>query len=189
MGDINYWEQFKTKNAKLIFIHTPKCGGNYVAPILNNLQIINKHHKQAVKNEGVNFTVIREPISRFESLLNYRLGEKSPRHDWPKHLSYVYENKNITLNEIVSKMSDSEILGFKPYRSLVYWSKNVDILITIDKLHSLLKFFGYDYEEKVYIKQNVSAKTRGILNEENRSRIARLFNADVILFNNIVNKS
>ena len=60
-------------NKKLIFIHTPKCAGTYVNTILSYLGIQNKGHNQAIQNEGITFTVVRNPIERFESLLNYRL--------------------------------------------------------------------------------------------------------------------
>ena len=78
---------------KLIFIHTPKCGGTFIASILSQLKIRNKGHNRAIKNEGLTFTVIRNPIERFESLLNYRLNEKKPRYDFPKKLHYVYKKK------------------------------------------------------------------------------------------------
>jgi hypothetical protein len=184
------WNDIKEKalNKNLIFIHTPKCAGSYVSRILQDFKIINKGHNNAIINEGINFTVIRDPVDRFESLLNYRLGEKHPRNDWPKHLHNVYNNKDITLNEIVNKMSDGEILNFAPYKTLVFWSKNVDIIITIDKLFELLAFFGYNYDEKKYKYVNVSVKTRGRLNEENKTRIALLYNADMKLYNNVINQ-
>jgi hypothetical protein len=175
-------------NLPLIFIHTPKCGGTYASTIFKDLKIINKGHNLAFKNEGLNFTIIRDPIERFESLLNYRLADKHPRPDWPKHLHCVYDNKEISLSEIVSKMSDDEIIGFTPYKSLVYWSKNIDIFITIDQLHDFLNTFGYAYNPNNYVKQNVSIKTRGKLNDETRKRIEKLYQNDVLLFNNVINK-
>ena len=54
---------------------------------------------------------------------------------------YVYNNKGITLNQIVSKMTDKQILGFSPFKTLKYWTKNV------------------------------SSKTRGKLNERNINRL------------------
>ena len=57
--------------AKLCFIHIPKCGGPYAEQILKDLKIRNKFHKQATKNDGLTFTIIRNPVDRFESLLNY----------------------------------------------------------------------------------------------------------------------
>jgi len=35
------------------------------------------------------FTGVINPIERFESLLNYRLGEEIPRNNCPSHLKYV----------------------------------------------------------------------------------------------------
>jgi hypothetical protein len=178
----------KEKNkTNLIFIHTPKCGGSYVSHICRDLNITNKGHNQAEKNEGITFTIIRNPIERFESLLNYRLDEKTPRGDWPRQLDYVYNDTNITLNEIVSKMSDNDITMFTPYNSLTYWSKNVDILITIDQLHEFLHFFGYNYNPNDYKKKNVSNKLRGKLNNETKDRIAKLYYDDIVLFNTVIN--
>ena len=172
-------------NEPLIFIHTPKCGGTYVAQILKDLNIKNKGHKQAIKNEGITFTIIRDPIQRFESLLNYRLGEIKPRTDWPKHLKHVYEDKSITLNEIVSKMSDNEIKGFTPYKTLTYWTQNVNIIITINKLPQLLNFFNYYYDINKYEIKNVSTKIRGKLNDQTKERLKKIFKDDLILFNKI----
>jgi hypothetical protein len=176
-------------NKELIFIHTPKCGGTYVSKILSHLKIKKKGHKQAIPNEGITFTVIRNPIERFESLLNYRLGEKEPRKDWPKHLSYVYQDKNIQLNEIFSKMTDKEILGFSPYRTINYWTKNVDIIITLDNLYTMLKYFGYTYDINFFKPINVSEKIRGKLNQQNKNRIGLLFNDDILLYNMVINSS
>ena len=192
MNNPLFWKSIinkKNKNKKkcrLVFIHTPKCGGTYAEKILRNLGITTKGHKQAVKNEGITFTIIRDPIKRFESLLNYRLGKKEIADDWPKRLRYVYNNNNITLNEIVSKMTDTEIRKFKPFRTLVFWSKNVDIFITIEQLHKFLQFFGYNYNENKYNKTNVSKKIRGTLNEEMRLRISKLYSEDVALFKNVI---
>jgi hypothetical protein len=181
------WKQIRDENPdrKLLFIHTPKCGGAYVSKILNALNIPKKGHHQAIKNEGINFTVIRDPIDRFQSLLNYRLGEPAPRHDWPKHLDYVYNDKSVTLNKLITKMTDAEILGFRPYSTLFFWTTNIDIIITIDQLHKLLSFFGYQYDEKSYPPINMSLKERGSFNNKNRKRLANLFKDDIVLFNNV----
>ena len=170
----------------LIFIHTPKCGGTYAQQILKDLKVTIKGHKQAIKNEGINFTIIRDPVERFESLLNYRLGETKARRDWPEHLQYVYNDKSISLNKIVSKMTDDEILNFKPYNSLVFWSKNIDIFITIEQLHEFLHFFGYKYDKNSYNKKNVSNKIRGKLNKKTCLRISKLYNDDVVLFKRVI---
>jgi hypothetical protein len=158
---------------RLVFIHTPKCGGSYCATILKELNIQNNGHIQAIKNENIHFTIIRDPVQRFESLVNYRLGlNRIP----------IKYNDNSTLNEIVANMTDAQILGFNPYKTLCYWTKNVDIIITIDQLPKLLKLFGYTYESRAPI--NVSSKLRGTFNTTTRNRIKKLFENDCILFNN-----
>jgi hypothetical protein len=191
MNYLEYWNSIKEKkkNEPLVFIHTPKCAGTYATQILKDFKIKNKEHSLALKNEGITFTIIRDPVDRFESLLNYRLNENLPRNDWPMQLAYVYHNKNITLNEIVFQMTDNDILGFSPYKSLTYWSQNVDILITINKLHEFLNFFGYNYNIEDYEKKNVSNKLRGAFDEETKFRIKKLYNDDVILFNKIINSN
>jgi hypothetical protein len=141
------FQELLTSKKELVFIHTPKCAGTYVSAILSHLKIKNDEHTPATPNNNViYFTVIRDPVERFESLLNYRLGEKIPRNDWPKHLEYVYDNKNVSLDNIISHMTDEEILGFTPYKTLDFWIKNVDIIITVDNLPKLLEYFGYEYD-------------------------------------------
>lgn len=187
-----YWKYIKNikPNAKLCFIHTPKCGGQYAKQILDDLKIKNKGHHRPKNNNNnyITFTIIRNPVERFESLLNYRLTEfelkGKIRKDWPKNLKYVYYDKSITLNEIVNKMNNNNILGFFPYKSLTYWSKNIDIFITIDNLHNFLSYFGYNYNVNKYLKKNVSKKERGVFNKLIKNRIAYLYSKDIILFEN-----
>jgi hypothetical protein len=181
------WQKIMDENpdGKLIFIHTPKCGGSYVSKILKDLNISKKGHHQAIKNEGINFTVIRDPIDRFQSLLNYRLGHPAPRNDWPKHLEYVYNDASVTLNNLIAKMTDDEILGFRPYSTLTFWTTNVDIIITIDQLPELLDCFGYKYDENKYKPLNISVKARGSFNNKTRNRLANLFKDDILLYNNV----
>ena len=183
-------EELSFSSNPLKFIHTPKCGGSYVSSILSKLQIPNKGHGQALKNENATtFTVVRNPVERFESLLNYRLNERNIRNDWPKRLKYVYKNKNMSLNAIVSKMTNNEILGFKPFNTLEYWTKNVNIIITIENLPKMLSYFNYQYDINSFKKQNVSVKTRGKFNPKTINRIIRLYRNDMILYNKIANST
>lgn len=180
------WEKVKKEkpNQELVFIHTPKCAGRYTSSILKDFQIRRKGHRRASKNEGITFTVLRHPIERFESLLNFRLGGGGGRK---KKIDLLKDHDEaISLNEIVSKMSDEEITGFRPYRSLTFWSKNIDIFITLDKLHDFLSYFGYHYDLKSYGKKNVSKKRRGRFDAFTRNRIARLYSEDIILFNTVM---
>ena len=182
-----YWKYIKEKypNRKLVFIHTPKCGGSYARIIMHDLKIKNRCHNRGLKNNCINFTIIRDPIKRFESFLNFRLNEKYPRHyDWPKHLYFIYKVKNMNLNKIVKLLSTRDILGFEPLKTLAYWSKNINIFITIDELHDFLHFFGYDYDETKYNKKiNVSKKSRGKFNNITIKRLKKIYRNDIKLFN------
>ena len=175
-------------NSKLKFVHVPKCAGSYVSKILLHLNIENKGHTQATKNENATtFAVVRNPVERFESLLNYRLNEKSIRNDWPNRLKYVYKNKKVSLNEIVSKMTNAEILDFKPFRTLEYWIQNVNIIITINNLPKMLNYFNYSYDKDSFKKQNVSPKLRGKFSIKTINRLKRLYRNDMIIYNKISN--
>jgi hypothetical protein len=37
-------------------------------------------------------------------------------------------------------MTDTQILGFCPYKTLTYWTKIIDIIITIDELPRLFEY-------------------------------------------------
>ena len=168
----------------LTFIHTPKCGGTYVSKILKFLKIPNKGHNQATLKDGTTFTVIRHPVDRFESLLNFRIGLPPTSNKYSETPSILFEN--LSLDEMVAKMSDETILGFTPYKTLVFWTAGVDHIITIDELPNFLNFFGYTYP-KIFEKENVSSKLHGTFNENTRKRIEMLFEEDMKLFNNYKN--
>lgn len=184
------FQELKINKKELVFIHTPKCAGSYVSNILSYLKIKNNGHNQATpNNKFIYFTVIRNPVERFESLLNYRLDEKIPRNDWPKHLSYVYYDKNVNLDKIVSNMTDKEILGFSPYKTIKHWTKNVDIVVTLDNLSKMLEYFGYEYDVNYFKPSNVSNKIRGKINQQNKDRLKKLFKDDVEIYDMVINSA
>lgn len=167
------------KNFKLplVFVHTPKCAGTYARNYLEQFGIRNLRHNKAKGDEGYIFTIIRDPVERFESLLNYRLGEERIREDWPKKLHYVYQDKSVNLNQIVEQMTDKQILGFTPYYSLLYWSENVNMFITVEEFIPFLELCGYKITKR-YEAKNISKKERGVLNEECRNRVRELYKGD-----------
>jgi len=180
------WENVKeSKHGPLVFVHTPRCAGNYVGQILKDLGIKNKGQNLLTRDEGISFTVIRDPVERMESFLDSRLNEPRPKYDWPTHLYSVYEDKSITINKIIKRMSDSELLDFHPYKTLKYWGKNIDIFITIDQLEKFLNFFGYQFYIDKYPETNMSQKERGDFDEISKERIERLYQNDIQLYNDI----
>lgn len=168
---------------KLIFVHIPKCAGTYASQYLSELNIPNRGHSKNINKDEVTFAIIRHPINRFESLLNYRLNEKKPRSDWPQSLNYAYENKSISLDEIINKMTDKDIISFSPYRTLEYWTEGIDLLLSIEEFIPALKLFGYKIN-KIYDKLNVSNKERGNISNENKQRLSIIFYKDIQIYNN-----
>lgn len=169
-NNAKYWDAIKKRkrNKPLTFIHIPKCGGTYIATILSHLGVKNKGHHLATNTDGITFAVIRNPVDRYSSLLNYRLNVSKPRPDCPKSLGcYVNVNTPATLNTIVG-------------------GKNVDIFITIDKLQEFLAFFDHEYDANLFEKQNVSKKTQGTFDAQTKHRIAKLYSKDMLFYKNAV---
>jgi hypothetical protein len=178
---LNIKEQVKN-GKKLSFVHIPKCGGCYASQYINACNIINKGHNLANNDNEVTFTIIRDPIKRFESLLNYRLSEKKPRIDFPRRLYYTHFNKSISLNEIISKFTFQDTLRLFPYRTITYWSQNVDLLITIEELEETLQLLGFTVDNSNFENKNVSPKERGALNNESIQKITAFYKKDVELY-------
>ena len=171
----------------LSFVHIPKCGGCFVGQILSDacFNIVNKGHRKAERKTEVCFAIIRDPVDRFESLLNYRLGERMPRMDFPKHLRAAHFNKSISLNDIVPQFSSSDTVNLYPYRTLSYWAEDVDLLITMDELEETLHLLLHDNFlpwDKSLDKKNVSEKNRGTIDTASVEHIRELYKEDVALF-------
>ena len=185
----------------LTFIHTPKCGGTSVQMFLGfrgslikptpgfhqNNCIRDKGVAQASphRQDGITFTVIREPVERFESLLNYVLSDTVSSAYSPKPLIPEWEKwrASITsLDEIVESISPRQMLtSFKPFRSLSYWTKNVDVILVMDEVIPFLEALGFKVNTKIR-QVNVSTKARGTLNEKSKAKIRQIFHEDVKLY-------
>ena len=101
---------------------------------------------------------------------------------------YNKNNKNTSLDEIVAKMTKTDILTFSPFKTITYYTKDIDIFITIDKLEKFLHFFGHKVNVDAFKKQNVSPKTRGTFSDKTRQRIARIYHDDMLLYNKLKRK-
>ncbi len=165
----------------LHYIHIPKCGGTYARMILRDLGIAYTCHELLPRRRRViYFTTIREPVERFESLLNFRL-EKKPEMQFPKRLRYAISDKSVSLDEIVSGMTDSDIRSFVPFRTMRYYARNCDFCLTIDEFIPALKILGYKVRDD-YKALNMTNKERGCIGVENRKRIEYLFESDMMLY-------
>ncbi len=168
--------------AKLGFFHIPKSAGTYVRTILDKFDIKYYYHNLPQGNEPeITFTIIRHPIERFESFLNYILQEGAPRENFPIHLRYIYRNKSVTLDKIIEKMTDDEIITLtgNGYNLLKDY-ETVDHKMTIDGLKPFLNSHGYHYKDIPKI--NVSKKERGKFSKDTKERLERLFKEDIDYF-------
>ena len=164
------------------FFHIPKSAGTYVLTIIDQFDITYYYHNLPQGNEPeTTFTIIRDPIDRFESFLNYILQEDVPRETFPEDLHYVYIFKTVTLNKIIEKLTDDEIkvLTDVGYNKLTEWD-NVDHKITIDQLKPFLNSHGYFYQD--IEKVNVSKKERGTFSNDTKERLKILFKEDIDYF-------
>ena len=140
-----------------------------------NIYSMHKPHERASLQDRLTFTVLREPAERFESFINYRLDEKTPREDWPKLANIAFQDKLMTTDAIVQLMTDDDILNFVPFRTMSYYVKGVDFLISIDQLRDFLTIFGKYNEAKYPSRANKSSRTRGNFSETVNDRIRRIF--------------
>lgn len=165
----------------LSFIHTPKCAGTYASQYMDFCKIPNKRHNRKNNDDDITFTIIRDPVKRFESFLNYRLEKRS----LPKNIQYAVNDKKISLDEIIRKINKIDITSmlYSPYMTLTYWTYDVDLLITIEELEETLKLLGYNIDNCVFDKKNISKKERGTLNNESIEKIKKLYEDDVKLYN------
>ena len=123
---IRKWKrvQQRKSGAYIEYVHIPKTGGTFVKDILRHTKIRSASnytkgtHSIATNKKNIIFTVIRHPVDRFESFLNYRLKGKRARKDWPKKVECAYKEKTLSLNKIVAKMTRNEILSFSPFTPL-----------------------------------------------------------------------
>lgn len=176
---------------KLNYIHIPKTAGTFVRWIIteNFPEIGYIQHKQApINDNNVYFTTIREPTERLESLFNMvfwyndKVDPTKLKIHIPKHLHYVFEKKNVSLNNLISLMTDAELTtSLGNFQTLKHYSKNVDLLITIDEFLPTLQFLGFDLK-KQYPKNNVSEKNRGTFSKQTKERIEKLYKDDVKLW-------
>lgn len=180
----NHLKQLKkAKGDKLCYIHTPKAYGTFVNTICKDLGIMYIGHKRAVHSKMINFTVVRNPVDRFISLINYRLQEKEPRADFPERLHPMHYNRQFGLEEIITQLTHDEILSFKPFRTLEYWTQGCDAIITLNQVQPFLAHFGHEYDQNLYPPLNVSKKERSQVSNDTRKRLEEIFSIDMVIWN------
>jgi hypothetical protein len=96
-------------------------------------------------------------------------------------LRYVYYNKKISLNEIIEKLTPYEMLSFVPFRTYIYWTQNITLLLTIDEFLPTLYLLGYKID-KIFPEMNVSNKYRGTLSQKSINKIKQVFKDDMKIY-------
>ncbi len=171
----------ENRGKKVAFVHIPKCAGSFVNRYCHDLGIESLGHNLAKNDKNTfYFSVIRDPVTRFESFLNFRLG-LGMKFSFKKQLHHVFRNKSISLNQIVNKMNKSDFDRFKPYRTIQYWSKGCHLLITIHELFDFFHELGYE-NIKIYPKENVSPKLRGTFNPKIIQKIQNIYKKDLEIY-------
>ena len=171
----------ENRGKQVAFVHIPKCAGTYVKGYCKELGIDYLFHKKGNgKSNTFYFSVIRDPIKRFESFLNYRLW-KGDMQSFSPHLHPIFGDSSIDLNQIVEKLEEKDFQGFQPYKTIDYWTDQCHLLITIDELFDFFHELGFtDLVE--HSKENVSIKKRGTLNEESIQKIEEIYQKDIEIF-------
>jgi hypothetical protein len=186
---LTYWKKIKKKkkHVPINYTHIPKTGGTFVKYVLGSTKIkptsmyTEGSHPKNKNIKYINFTVIRHPVDRIESYLNFKYGMNKHKLDTIKIKA--------SLNKIVSNMNKKQLKQLKKkFKPMKYYSKNVDIFITINMLKYFLLFFGYNIDLEDIKYKNVSAKVRGSLNKKNRAIIEYLYKEDMNLYNNLKRK-
>ena len=181
-ASIKYWTYMKEKRKPyqpLVFIDTPHTEGNYVRKILKSLNIRSIGHNQAPVNIGTTFTVIKDPVQRVEDFVNYHIHKPEKECD---ALIRPFRKTTLEMNEIMNEITDQEFLNLEPFRCLAYWTRNVDVCITIDQLKAFLNFYGHEYDPDAFKKDPPLLETRGGFNQNTKLRFMNLYNRDYLIF-------
>jgi len=185
---LNKIQELKHRNDKITFIHTPKTAGTSLTTHPNFATYINyKGHTQASERDHSTFTIIRHPIQRFESFLNYRLGEKILRRDFSPALRIAFQNNLMSLDDIVQLITLEDINKFNPFRFLTYWTHNVKVCLTIDEIDEFFTILDIPVilPERTF---NVSKKTRGNLSKTSIEKITSFYKDDIELYNQLIRR-
>lgn len=176
------------KGQPITFIHIPKCGGGFIKHLKDHygLKVKTKGHALAEPSDGITFTIIRNPIDRYESYLTWCLEQCPLDPKWPYAMKRGYEDKNMSLNNIFNSLTMTQITAFNGFSSLEYWSQGVDIMITIDELQEFIQLMGLtlktkypDYNKITHKQLHRSQYKRGKLKSESRELIQKIYKQDV----------
>ena len=182
------------------FVHIPKCVGQFFAQFFDNdPQIkylghtIAKREKNFVKRKTPlhRFTIIREPIQRFESFLNFALTTRFFQKDIPIDILLERDKPYFDLNYVVENLSNLFIReGEGMFRNYDYWTQGSDYIFTIGQFKNLYGKISQDYSNrennpKINLTKNKSQKKYGQFHLGTKNRLSIVLKKDIDLFNKI----
>lgn len=177
------------------FIHTPKCAGTYFRKFFDeDGQILYKGHSKNIVFEHERlipkktFTIIREPIARFESFCNFVLTSPVLRDDIPTQIINDSNKSFFDLNYMVSQFTEKELSNMHPFKTLDYWVKGLDYVFTIEQFHNAYArankiYFENNFEKSDNQSFNKSTKNWGTFNKQTIERIKKVFKKDIDIYN------
>lgn len=167
------------KGKKLFFVHIPKTGGTSIKKVCKKLKIKSEGHSQAPPHrKGVYFAIIRDPMKRYESSFYYRLL-KERNGDF---ISEFFDTENEKLSDIIDRTPLKRLKQGGNVKTMTYWSKNTDILITIDEFVEFINLFGYNYNQKLP-HLNTTSRKWGTLSAKNVKKLSKIYSNDIELYN------
>lgn len=209
------------------FIHIPKNGGNSIReicykiprkiplvykniPILSNIMIYNGHNTDVYnKNLSNQLVVIRNPIDRFISAVNYSLQKFSNE----PHVKYLIENKIDTPEKWIQiwmnpkdkqypylidmiknknhKIGNRLIEYRWTYSSQSLWINNPKFVIIMDNFNVELQYFIKKYNIKLsnISKKNSTRHKDDKLSTESINFLKNIYKEDFILYEKYKNIS
>tara|TARA_B100000989_G_C19417842_1_gene417269 strand:- start:177 stop:788 length:612 start_codon:yes stop_codon:yes gene_type:complete len=196
---------------KINFIHIPKNGGTSIKTICsNNKHMIYRHHRCDVFNRKLPNTliVIRNPIERFISAVNYSLQKWSHK----ENIKYLIRNKIDTPNKFVEIWMDknhkeysnlmklmknekqkigNKMIEYKwTYYPQYNWINNPKFVIVMDNLNEELRYFmdKYNIKGKI-IQNNKTSSSHNILSEKSKKFLMKFYKKDIEIYNKYKNIS
>ena len=187
------------------FSHIPKCAGQYFNEFFKSDSQINSlgHIRDGIQSNNslkrlnplIKFTIIREPISRFESYLNYSLEYGYFQKYFPYDLLMEKDDIHFDLNYMVKQMSDDFIVnGEGLFRNYTFWTKGMDYVFTIHQFEKIYELLNENFNNKLNdpnakMYKNKSSKNWGAFHLGTKTRLKVLFKKDIEIFNKIDSQS
>jgi len=156
------------------------CASGFISnhQVLEDRTIAHRHVKAIQDNIVV---VLRDPVTRFISLLNYRQKEKRPRKDW-RGLPFHEPN-----SVVIDAMSDEQMhYSFHPYdtmHSYVHNQKSVRFLCSLLEMQDFVMNKMHFSGCAPFPHSNPSEGAFGGIRKDQEARIRAVYRKDVQLWN------